>query len=111
MFFKKRKSRKQLLKEIEELQATKYKYFEWWKDKCDALNSVTKQIKTINVSCIKSRNYDDTKNQAIIEECLCRQLAKELLPYVSIEKYVYAACDPLFNGEAKYVATIKVVER
>lgn len=112
MFFKKRKSRKQLLQEIEELKAMRTEYLDRWMDKCDSYNSVLKQIRTITASCIhNSRGYDDIQNQVAIEDCLCKQLAKELLPYISFEKYAYAPIDPYFHGETKYIATIKVVEK
>ena len=55
--------------------------------------------------------YNEAQNKSIIEDCLCQQLAKELLPYISIEKYVYAPTDHHFRGEAKYIATVKVVEK
>lgn len=112
MWFKKRKSRKQLLQEIEDLKAEVDKYREWWFVKCDAYHSINKNIKTITASCIhNSRGNDDIHSQTVIEDCLCQQLAKELLPYVSFEKYVYAPVDPTFYGEAKYTGTIKVVEK
>ena len=102
MFFKKRKSRKQLLQEIEELKVMRTKYLDRWMDKCDAYNSTLKQIKKIGAVCISHENQDDN----IIKDCLCRELAKEIMPYVSYEKYVIASD---YNKEFKNTATIKIV--
>lgn len=110
MFFRKRKSRKQLLKEIEELKTDRSRYYSWWYKESNMLNSIRKQIVTISASCIfNCREYDEAKNKTIIEDCLCKQLAKELLPHISIEAYQYAPFDPYFHGETKYIATIKIV--
>lgn len=108
-FFKKRKSRKQLLQEIEELIKMRSEYLERWMDKCDSYNAVIKKIKTISATCIMNR-YADESDESIVKNCLCEQLAKELLPYISIEEYKYAPVDPHFHGEVKYIATINIVE-
>lgn len=110
MFFKKRKSRKQLLQEIEELKAEIVKL----KNDKFKLDHIQMNIRTITASCIHNfrdfRSYDDIQNQDDIKNCLCQLLAKNLLPYVSFEQYVYAPVDPIFHGEAKYTGTIKILE-
>lgn len=100
MCFKKRKSRKQLLQEIEELKAMRTEYLDRWMDKCDSYNTVTKQIKTINATCIGHEEQDE-----IITNCLCSELAKEIMPYVSYKKYARA------NGwnDFEHNATIKIM--
>lgn len=105
MFFKKRKSRRQLLKEIEELKAARSMYLDRWMDKCDSYNSVLKQIKTVNAVCISL--HEDQDDEAV-KKCLCRELVKEIMPYVSFEKYKMAG--EHWDGEIKHVATIKIVD-
>lgn len=102
MFFKKRKSRKQLLQEIEELKAMRTEYLDRWMDKCDSYNSTLKQIKKIGAVCIGHEKQDDD----VIKNCLCRELAKEIMPYVSYEKYAIAS---EWGKEFKHTATIKIV--
>lgn len=94
--FKKRKSRKQLLQEIEELKQI-------YKVDTLKLDTITKQIKTVSAVCISS--YEEQNDKAA-KECLCNELAKEIMQYVSFEKYKIADWD----GETKHVATIKIVE-
>lgn len=108
MFFKKRKSRKQLLQEIEELKAEIIIQQSYKVETTLELDIIKKQIRTISAACIMQRHCDDYHS---VENCLCEQLAKELLPYISIEKYAYAPTDPYFYGETKYIATIKIVEK
>lgn len=108
-FFKKRKSRKQLLQEIEELKAEVIRQQSYKVETTLELDIIKKQIRTISAACIMNR-YSDESDKPIVEDCLCGQLAKELLPYISIEKYAYAPTDPCFYGETKYIATIKIVE-
>ena len=103
-WYEKRKSRKQLLKEIEELKALRNEYLDRWMDKCDSYNSVLKQIQTINAVCLSSNEEQDED----IKRCLCNELAKEIMQYVSFEKYKMA--DKPWYGEVKHVATIKIIE-
>lgn len=110
MFFKKWKSRKQLLKEIEELKAARTVYLDRWMDKCDSYNSIIKQIQTLKAVCIDNKSDIGEEIPLGVRDCLCKQLAKELFQYISIEKYAYAPTDPLFHGEIKYIATIKIVD-
>ena len=107
MFFwnRKRKSKKQLLQEIEELKAEKRKYFNWWEDKSDALIRINRQIKTVNAVCIS--NSKDANEEQVID-CLCRDLAKEIIPYIAYEKYKMVGKP--WDGEVKYIATIKVID-
>lgn len=109
-FLKNRKSRKQLLKEIEELKAMRTEYLDRWMDTCNVYSTALKKIQTVSATCITNRHTDES-NKSIVENCLCQHLAKELLPYMSIEEYKYAPTDPYFQGEVKYIATIKVVEK
>ena len=111
MFFwnRKRKSRKQLLQEIEELKAEKQKYFNWWEDKSDALIRINRQIKTVNAVCISnSRDVNEEQIQSSVIDCLCRDLAKEIIPYVTFETYRMVG-EP-WNGEAKHIATVHIVD-
>ena len=107
MFFwnRKRKSRKQLLQEIEELKAAKNEYLDKWMDKCDSYNYVFKQIKTIKAACL---SVHEERNDSV-ERCLCMELAKEIMPYVSYEKYEMVG-EP-WIGEFKHIATIKIVDK
>ena len=111
MFFKNWKTRKQLLKEIEELKADKYKYSFWWEEKCAKYRELYYSIEEITATCISNPGLNEEELSSGVKECLCTQLAKEIMPYVSFEKYVYAPIDPHFYGEAKYTATIKIVKR
>ncbi len=110
-FFKNRKSRKQLLQEIEELKAEVLKQQSYKVEETLKLDSIKKQIKTVSAACIyNSGEFYNANNKTDIEDCLCRQLAKELLPFISVERYAYAPINPHFYGEEKYIGTIKVVE-
>lgn len=102
--FKKRKSRKQLLQEIEELKAMRTEYLDRWMNKCDSYNFVLKQIKTVNAVCISSNKEQDD----YVKKCLCNELAKEIMQYVSFEKYKMTK--ECWDDEIKHVATIKIVE-
>lgn len=102
-FYEKRKSRKQLLKEIEELKALRNEYLDRWMDKCDSYNSVLKQIQTIDAVCLSSNEAQDED----IKRCLCNELAKEIMQYVSFEKYKMVG-EP-WDGEAKYIATVHII--
>ena len=106
-FFKNRKSRKQLLQEIEELQKEVTRQQSFKVETTLELDVIKKQIRTISAACIMQRHCDDYHS---VENCLCEQLAKELLPYIYIERYAYTPTDPYFYGETKYIATIKIVE-
>lgn len=108
MFFKKRKSRKQLFQEIEELKAEVIRQQSYKVESTLELDVIKKQIRTIGAACIINK-YTDEPDKSIVEDCLCEQLAKELLPYMSIEKYKYAPTDPYFHDEVKYIASIKVL--
>lgn len=105
MLFKKRKSRKELLKEIEQLEFEKRKYFDYWVKETERLYSINKTIKAINAVCI---NNSDEPNQEMIKECLCNQLAKEIIPYVTFETYKMVG-EP-WDGDAKHIATVHIVE-
>ena len=107
MFLKNRKSRKQLLKEIEELKAEKIKYFDWWEEKSNAYISISRKIKTISATCIS--RYDDEGEWRIpIQESLCKELAKQMIPYITFEKYKMVGKH--WDGEVKYIATINIIE-
>lgn len=103
-FFKKRKSRKQLIAEIEELQGMLERYVARYHEKDTALDCVTKNIQTINVSCI-SRS-DDLE---IAKESLCNLLAKAMSPYITIESYQMVG-EPWY-GEWKHCALIQILEQ
>ena len=104
-FYEKRKSRKQLLKEIKELKSLRNEYLDRWMDKCDSYNSVLKQIQTINAVCLSSNEEQDED----IKRCLCNELAKEIMQYVSFEKYKMVG--ELWDGETKHIATVHIIEQ
>lgn len=104
---RKRKSRKQLLQEIEDLEAEVKKQQNYKIDVTLELDSVKKKIKTLKATCI-SKN-DDEKYRDGIKECLCRQLIEEILPYASYEKY--QCVDDLSLYDTKHIATIQIIEQ
>ena len=103
--FKKRKSRKQLLQEIEELKEEVIKQQSYKEETTLKLDAITKQITTINAVCI-SLHEDQDDNY--VKKCLCNELAKMIMPYVSFEKYKMAG--EHWDDEIKHFATIKIVE-
>ena len=105
MWFKKRKSRKQLLQEkidklYEELDAWKNMYYA----KDLAFEHISKNIQTINASCITTG--DDPE---IARDCLCNLLAKAISPYITIESYQMVG-EPWY-GEWKHCATIQILTK
>lgn len=104
MFFKKRKSRKQLLAEIEELQGMLERYVARYHEKDIALDYVTKNIQTINASCITS-----SEDPIVAKDSLCDLLAKAMSPYIKIESYQMVG-EPWY-GEWKHCATIQILEQ
>ena len=107
MFFKKRKSRKQLLQEIEELKAEVIKQQSCKVETYLKLDAVQEQIVQINAACIgNSRGLNEEHTQDSIIECLCQELAQQIMPYVSYEKYRIVG-EPW--EETKHIATIKIV--
>lgn len=104
MWFKKRKSRKQLLQEIEELKGMLERYVARYHEKDTALDYVTKNIQTINASCIT--HGDDPE---IARDCLCNLLAKAMSPYITIESYQMVG-EPWY-GEWKHCATIQILTK
>lgn len=102
--FKKRKSRKQLLQEIEDLKEEVIKQQSYKVETTLKLDAITKQIKTINAACIS--NYKDQYDDNV-KECLCNELAKEIMQYVSFERYIMVGNH--WDGETKHVATIKII--
>lgn len=106
MFFKERKTKKQLLQEIEQLKAENRRYNDWLRNSERDLNSIRCKIKKINAVCI---SHDYELNQETVKECLCNRLAKEIAPYVSIETYKMVG-EP-WNGEYKHFATVYIVEK
>ena len=105
-FFKNRKSRKQLLKEItnlkEDLEKCSIDYFAVK----DLYQSHCKLIKTIKTTCI-TQDKGGGDRFLIAKECLCSELAKQLLPYVYFEDYVIA--DEYHHNDIKHVGTIKIL--
>lgn len=105
MWFKKRKSKKQLLQEkidklYEELDAWKNMYYA----KDLAFEHISKNIQTINASCITSS--DDPE---IAKESLCNILAKAMSPYITIESYQMVG-EPWY-GEWKHCGTIQILTK
>lgn len=106
MFFWKRKSRKQLLQEIEDLKAEVIKQQSYKVEETLKLDALTKQIRTITAVCVS--RHDEEEWRKPIQETLCVDLAKEMIPYVTFETYRMVG-EP-WCGEAKHIATIKIVE-
>ena len=106
MFFWKRKSRKQLLREIEELKAEVIKQQSYKVEETLKLEAVTKKIRTITATCISKHNEEEWRTP--IQETLCVDLAKEMMPYVTFETYRMVS-EP-WDGEAKHIATVHIVD-
>ena len=108
MFFwnRKRKSRKQLLQEIEELKEEVIKQQSYKVDETLKLDTITKKIRTITATCISKHNDEEWYKQ--IEETLCVDLAKEMIPYVTFE--TYRMVGDTWYGEDKHIATVKIIE-
>ena len=116
MFFKNIRSRKKMIKEIEELkkeierlnelkQFYKSNYYKFE----NLYESVEKRIKTIGAYCIsESDDFDNEKVKTSVTNYLCKELAKEMLPYISYEKHTMMG--EFWNGEEKHIATIKIIE-
>lgn len=108
MFFwnKKRKSRKQLLQEIEELKTEVIKQQSYKVEENLKLDVLTKKIRTITATCISRHNEEEWRIP--IQETLCVDLAKEMIPYITFETYRMVG-EP-WDGEAKHIATIHIVD-
>lgn len=108
MFFwnRKRKSRKQLLQEIEELKEEVIKQQSYKVEETLKLDTITKKIRTITATCISQHNEEEWHKQ--IQETLCVDLAKEMMPYVTFETYRMVG-EP-WDGESKHIATIHIVD-
>lgn len=108
MFFwnRKRKSRKQLLQEIEELKEEVIKQQSYKVEETLKLDTITKKIRTITATCISQNNEEEWHKQ--IQEILCVDLAKEMMPYVTFETYRMVG-EP-WDGESKHIATIHIVD-
>lgn len=91
---------KELNDRIESIQAQKHKYYSWWDEKNDAFHSISKKIETINAVCVGYEEKDE-----MITKCLCNELVKEIMPYVSFGKI--ARANPW--NEFEHTATIKVI--
>ena len=108
MFFwnRKRKSRKQLLQEIEELKEEVIKQQSYKVEETLKLDTITKKIRTITATCISKHNEEEWHKP--IQETLCVDLAKEMIPYVTFE--TYRMVGDTWDGEDKHVATVKIIE-
>ena len=108
MFFwnRKRKSRKQLLQEIEELKKEVIKQQSYKVEETLKLDTITNKIRTITATCISRHNEEEWRTP--IQETLCVDLAKEMMPYVTFETYRMVG-EP-WDGESKHIATIHIVD-
>lgn len=104
MFFTNFKTRKQLYKEIEELKASKNKYFDKYTDLYLEYNQYKASIKKISASCI---SWEDKGDYSVSKECICYELAKQLMPYIKFEHYKIA--DGSQPDEMKHFGTIQVI--
>ena len=104
MWFKKRKSKKQLLREIEDLHRRLDNYREMYKEKDAAFECISNNIQTISASCIT--HGDDPE---IAKDCLCNLLAKVICPYITIESYQMVG--EHWYGEWKHCATIQILTK
>lgn len=105
MFFG-RKSRKELLKEIEKLNE-KITY----ERHCNSLLRAeiefnTRKLDTLHASCMTSGHSKQDFERA--EEFICNEIAKELLPYIKFENYLMPSDTML---ETKHIGTIEVVRK
>ena len=69
----------------------------------ELVKNIETDDKDIKVYIGKENNLDED-----IKRCLCNELAKEIMQYVSFEKYKMAG-EPWY-GEVKHVATIKIIK-
>lgn len=121
LFFKNRKTRKQLLKEIDELKneiqyledanSNKRETIRSMRNDFDNLNDefilFKNQVKTITANCITTnRNYSREDSIRVGEECICNEIGKQLLPYIHFENYVIA--DSI--DEIKHIGTIRIID-
>lgn len=103
-FFKNRKSRKQLLQEIEDL---KQEYSEKYTDLYINFQRQMNVIETVSATCITNGRCDENANiNEVAKECLSRELMKQLLPYMKYESYPIAG--ELY--ERKHYGSIQVVK-
>ena len=68
-----------------------------------------RNIKTINAACLSQpRGIDEEESETNAKEFLCVDLAKEMFPYVTFEKYKMVGKH--WEKAIKYIATIKIIE-
>ena len=120
LFFKNRKTRKQLLKEIDELK-NEIQYLEDansrkreiirsmkndFDDISDEFTYFKNQVKTITANCITTNRNDSREDSIRVgKECICNEIGKQLLQYIHFENYVIA--DSI--DEMKHMGTIRIV--
>lgn len=104
LFFKNRKSRKQLLKEIEELVS--------------ANESLSQQLLATPTVFVEHRNIIPVQSICIapidmdednVKKTLCRLLAESIAPYVTYETYRLVSIDPR-AFENKWYAKINIIK-
>ena len=100
IFFKNRKSRKQLLQEIEELKNENEKLKEQTK-----IIEIRKNIITLTASCITYNDGDDYINVA--KEYLCQELGQQIMQYFSYEKHIILNNSPQY--EYQHIGKINIV--
>lgn len=106
LLFKNWKSKKSLRKEIDQLRTELEKYSAEYDGLKDLYKSHCKSIETITATCI-TQDKGGGDRFLMAKECLCSELAKQLIPYVRFEDYVIA--DEYYMNDIKHVGTIKVV--
>ena len=64
--------------------------------------------KVINATCMTRQSGEP--NMEIVKECLCTELAKQLMSRnISIQSYKMV--DAPWDGEYKHIATIRIIEK
>lgn len=106
MFFDRFKSRRKLLKEIEELKCEKNRFWDYYMDSRKDLCKIEANIREVFATCISYN--DDEESMAYAKETLCSILAKEIAPYIHIEKYRLVGDG--WDSAVKYVSKVKIIE-
>lgn len=99
---------KQLNSEINEANEKLRKHSSDYTTVKELYQSHCKMVKTLSANCIsRNRGCSESDSEIMAKDCLCNELAKQLLPYINYEKYVIV---DEYNDEIKHVATIKIVD-
>ena len=104
--FKNRKSKKELLEEIDELNGFISKQRNEYEELRREYREYCGQIKVLEAKCITEKNNDEASNLILAKKCLCDLLAEQLLPYMYHEQFLCAG-----SNEIKHFGSLKVVKK